>query len=82
MARDTVVLSEGQRVELSSIAQSRSLPAGYVFRANLILMPARGASYNSIKVRLGTTAPTKPILWKYSDPNRRIRSNELTATGH
>jgi transposase len=28
------------------------------------------------------TANAKPILWKYSDPNRRIRSNELTATGH
>jgi transposase len=34
------------------------LPAGYVFRAKLILMLAEGTSYSSIKLRLGTTAPT------------------------
>jgi transposase len=28
------------------------------------------------------SANAKPIQWKYSDPNRRIRCNELTATGH
>jgi transposase len=28
------------------------------------------------------SANAKPIQWKYSDPVRRIRSNELTATGH
>jgi transposase len=28
------------------------------------------------------SANAKPIRWKYSDPTRRIRSNELTATGH
>jgi transposase len=28
------------------------------------------------------TANAKPIRWKYSDPTRRIRSNEFTATGH
>jgi transposase len=55
---DSVVLSEDQHLELSRISQSRSLPAGYVFRARLILMLAEGASYNSIKLRLGTTAPT------------------------
>jgi hypothetical protein len=55
---DAVVLSEDQHLELSRIAQSRCLPAGYVFRARLILMLAEGASYSSIKLRLGTTAPT------------------------
>jgi hypothetical protein len=34
-------LTSNQRLELSSIAQSRSLPAGYVFRAKLILMLAQ-----------------------------------------
>jgi hypothetical protein len=24
----------------------------------------------------------RPIQWKYSDPTRRLRSNELIATGH
>ena len=40
------------------IAQSRSLPAGYVFRAKLILMLSEGRSYSEIKERLQTTAPT------------------------
>jgi transposase len=50
-------------VKLSRIAQSRSLPAGYVFRAKLILMLAEGASFGTIKQRLGTTAPTI-VRWK------------------
>lgn len=58
MISDCIVLSGEQRVELSRIAQSRSLPAGYVFRARLILMLAEGASYSFIKQRLRTTAPT------------------------
>src|ERR1700747_3002567 len=63
MSVDSVVLNEEQQLELSRISQSRSLPAGYVFRARLILMLAEGASYNSLKLRLGTTAP--PISrWK------------------
>jgi hypothetical protein len=28
------------------------------------------------------SANARPIQWKYSDPTRRLRSNELTATGH
>src|SRR5882757_6330063 len=58
MSIDSVVLNEEQQLELSRIAQSRSLPAGYVFRARLILMLAEGASFSTIKQRLGTTAPT------------------------
>ena len=44
MPTTEVLLSEEQNKELSSIAQSRSLPAGYVFRARLILMLAEGAT--------------------------------------
>jgi transposase len=55
---DPIILTDSQQVELSRIVQSRSLPAGYVFRARLILMLAEGSSYNTIKERLGTTAPT------------------------
>src|SRR5215813_9016806 len=58
-----VSLTTDQRSELSSIAQSRSLPAGYVFRAKLILMLAEGASFNRVKRQLQTTAPTI-IRWK------------------
>ena len=59
----TLALTETQRSELTEISQSRSLPAGYVFRAKLILMLADGLSFNSIKERLQTTAPTI-IRWK------------------
>src|SRR6201993_3176816 len=58
MSIDSVVLSEDRQRELHRIAQSRSLPAGYVFRARLILMLAEGTSFSTIKQRLGTTAPT------------------------
>jgi transposase len=63
MSIDSVVLNEEQQMELSRIAQSRSLPAGYVFRGRLILMLAEGASFSTIKQRLRTTAPTI-IRWK------------------
>ena len=58
-----VWLTQEQQLELSSIAQSRSLPAGYVFRAKLILMLAERASFSTIKHRLQTSAPTI-IRWK------------------
>src|SRR5579859_6037854 len=64
MATDREVsLTSNQRSELSSIAQSRALPAGYVFRAKLILMLAEGASFNTLKRQLQTTAPTI-VRWK------------------
>src|ERR1700688_1410472 len=58
-----VLLTPQQHSDLSSIAQSRSPPAGYVFRAQLILMLATGASFDPIKRRLQTTAPTI-VRWK------------------
>ena len=58
-----VLLTRQQHSDLSSIAQSRSLPSGYVFRAKLILMLAEGASFNAIKRQLQTTAPTI-VRWK------------------
>src|SRR5215470_10999548 len=59
----TLALTDNQRSELTEISQSRSLPAGYVFRAKLILMLAEGLSFTTIKQRLQTTAPTI-IRWK------------------
>ena len=58
-----LLLTDDQHLELRAIAQSRSLPAGYVFRAKLILLLAEGASFSAIKQRLQTTAPTI-IRWK------------------
>jgi transposase len=64
MARvNELLLTKDQQLQLSSIAQSRSLPAGYVFCAKLILMLAEGVSFSAIKQRLQTTAPTI-IRWK------------------
>ena len=58
-----LILNASQRDELVAISQSRSLPAGHVFRAKLILMLAEGASFRTIKYKLGTTAPTI-VRWK------------------
>ena len=52
------VITADQREELQSWAQSRSLPAGYVFRARLILGLADGMSYRDIERTLGASAPT------------------------
>ena len=54
-----ILLTQQQHSDLSSIAQSRALPAGYVFRAKLILMLAEGASFNAIKRQLQTTSSPK-----------------------
>lgn len=58
-----LTLTDSQREELTSIAQSRSLPAGYVFRAKLVLMLADGFSFSAIQHMLQTTAPTI-VRWK------------------
>ena len=60
MRRNRAVLpiTQEQRSELTKWAQSRTLTAGGVFRAPLILALADGASYNQILRRLQTTAPT------------------------
>jgi len=55
---ESLQLSEQQRIDLNEIAQSRSLPAGFVFRAKLILMLAEGTAFEVIKERLQTAAPT------------------------
>ena len=60
MRRNQVALSlsDEQRSELTNLAQSRTLPAGDVFRARLILALAAGRSYRQIMASLQTTAPT------------------------
>lgn len=55
---EPICLSDQQRTDLQEISQSRSLPAGFVFRAKVILMLAEGFSFSAIKERLQTTAPT------------------------
>lgn len=59
MAEQTgLSLTPEQRQHLSRFAQSRTLPAGDVFKARLILALANGDTYASIQAELQTTAPT------------------------
>jgi transposase len=53
-----VELTVDERDELRQLSVSRSLPAGDVIRARMILMLADGRPYAEIQERLQTTAPT------------------------
>lgn len=53
-----LTLSADEEDELKQMSASRSLPAGDVFKARLILMLASGRSYADIRRCLTTTAPT------------------------
>ncbi len=53
-----LAIDDEQRAELTKWAQSRTLPAGDVFRARLILALADGQTYTQIMASLQTTAPT------------------------
>jgi transposase/transposase-like protein len=59
MAKQPVLsLTSEQRQHLSRFAQSRTLPAGDVFKAGLILALANGDSYATIQSKFRTSAPT------------------------
>ena len=51
-------MSAEQRDELEQWAQSRSLPAGTVFRVRLILALTDGLTYREIEGKFGASAPT------------------------
>ena len=56
--RNLLLLTPEEKQELERWAQSRTLPAGDVFRARLILALAEGNSYREIEQTMGTSAPT------------------------
>jgi transposase/transposase-like protein len=56
--REVLRIDDEQWAELQKWAQSRTLPAGDVFRARLILALASGKSYSQIESELGTSRPT------------------------
>jgi len=66
-----MTLTAEERVELEQMTQSRTLPAGDVFRARLILMLADGLPYRTIQQRLDTTAPTI-VRWKRRFAEQRM----------
>src|SRR5437868_15106087 len=53
-----IVVSEEERQELQQMAQSRSLAAGDVMRARMMLLLSEGVPYRKIQEVLDTTAPT------------------------
>jgi transposase len=61
--RELLQMSAEQREELERWAQSRTLPAGYVFRARIVLALADGLSYREIERKLGASSATVS-LWK------------------
>ena len=58
-----LVLMDEQKVELTKWAQSRSMPAGDVFRARLILALGAGQTYVEIAGSL-QTQPATISFWK------------------
>jgi hypothetical protein len=65
-------ITEVQREELTKWSQSRTLPAGDVFRAELILALADGGTWVRIDVTLGTTKKTIAV-WKARSEEKRNR---------
>jgi transposase len=56
--RSLLILTADEKQELERWSQSRTLPAGDVFRARLILTLAEGQSYREIQKRMQTSAAT------------------------
>ena len=63
LARAGLKLTAEQRQELQRWAQSRTLPAGDVFRARLLLALAEGRTYREIAHSMKTSTPTV-ARWK------------------
>jgi len=66
-----LILANDERDELTRWAQSRTLPAGDVFRARLILALADGLRYREIEQRLHTSSPTI-ARWRQRFEQHRI----------
>jgi transposase len=66
-----LTLLQDERDELMHWAQSRTFPAGEVFRARLILALADGVSYREIETRLHTSSPTI-ARWRKRFEQRRM----------
>lgn len=61
--RSRITLTPTQRGELQAHLRRRNLPASVAVRMKIVLMLDEGSSYNDIKEKLDTTAPTIS-LWK------------------
>ena len=70
-----IELSAEEREELTGWSNSRTLPAGDVFRAKLILALADGKSYSTVEAELNTSRPTI-ARWKARFEEARIAGLE------
>jgi transposase len=75
-----VELNAGEREELTRWSKSRTLRAGDVFRANLILALADGKSYSAVEAELGTSRPTI-ARWKARFEKLRLAGLESLHKG-
>src|SRR6201986_2870916 len=70
-----IELSGEEREDLTRWSRSRTLPAGDVFKANLILALADGKSYSTVEAELKTSRPTI-ARWKARFEEKRIEGLE------
>ncbi len=70
-----ITLSAEERKELVGRSKSRTLPAGDVFKARLILALADGKSYSAVEVELSTSRPTI-ARWRARFEQARIEGLE------
>jgi transposase len=75
-----IELSAEEREELTGWARSRTLPAGDVFKARLILALADGKSYSCVEAELNTSRPTI-ARWKARFDEARIGGLDGRHTG-
>jgi len=75
-----ITLSAEERAELAGWSKSRTLPAGDVFKANLILALADGKSYSAVEAELNTSRPTI-ARWRARFEQDRIQGLESRHQG-
>lgn len=76
--KQPLVLTEEDRVQLTSLSVSRSMPHGLVQRAKIVLLAAQGESNTAIAAKLHLTRPTVGI-WRqrYVDHGLQGLNEEL-----
>jgi Helix-turn-helix domain len=72
-----ITLSPEEREELTRWSKSRTLPAGDVFKARLILALADGKSYSAVEAELNTSRPTI-ARWRSRFEDARIEGSRAS----
>ncbi len=77
---DPVLLTKHEQRDLNDIARSRSLPAGFVVRAKIVLLLADGLSYAAVAYKLDTSTRTVG-KWKRRFHDARLDGFETKRPG-